>query len=55
MDDFKKNNVNEFTAYDLNTNCVIIKSKLKKKLKKLLNKKSRCKLKFELLKDENAC
>lgn len=48
MDDFKKKNINEYTANDLNTNCVCINYRNKRKLKQICNKKARAKLKTEL-------
>lgn len=44
MDDFKKANTNEYTASDLNCNCVCTSPKTKKRLKQIYNKKARRKV-----------
>lgn len=41
LDDFHKANAKKVTSYDLNAKCVCIKSKNKKKMKQLCNKKAR--------------
>ena len=46
MDEFQKNNAVDWTSYDLNTKCHIIRpKKVKKILKRLAHKKSRRNLK----------
>lgn len=51
MDLYKKANINEYTANDLNAKCVLIRYKDRSKMKKIFSRTARSRLKQSMIKD----